>query len=186
MNQRNQSWGQSIYCSLSNGLPRCSSGKEPARQCKRHKFHPWARKIPWRRKWQPTKIFLPGQSHGQRSLVGCSPWGGKELDTTEVTLHTHMPSSKELYCQLCQGSMVKHRSLWARRNSSIPFPYCLLVFGLNLQYPYPALLALRAVPCILPVCDSIFWALTLETASAFHMHFLIVFRDSQVWQREVV
>ena len=36
-------------------------------------FHPWVRKIPWRRAWQPTPVFLPGESHGQRSLVGCSP-----------------------------------------------------------------------------------------------------------------
>ena len=40
-------------------------------------------KIPWRRKWQPTPVFLPGESHGQRSLVGYSPWGCKELDRTE-------------------------------------------------------------------------------------------------------
>ena len=40
-------------------------------------------KIPWRRKWQPTSVFLPGESHGQRSLAGYSPWGCKELDTTE-------------------------------------------------------------------------------------------------------
>ena len=44
-------------------------------------FDPWAGKIPWRRKWQPTPVFLPGESHGQRSLVGCSPWGCKEMDT---------------------------------------------------------------------------------------------------------
>ena len=37
----------------------------------------------WRRKWQPTPVFLPGESHGQRSLAGYSPWGGKESDTTE-------------------------------------------------------------------------------------------------------
>ena len=43
----------------------------------------WVGKIPWRRKWQPTPVFLPGKSHGQRSLVGCSPRGHKELDTTE-------------------------------------------------------------------------------------------------------
>ena len=41
------------------------------------------RKISWRRKWLPTPVFLPGKSHGQRTLVGCSPWGHKELDTTE-------------------------------------------------------------------------------------------------------
>ena len=39
----------------------------------------------WRKKWQPTPVFLPGESHGRRSLVGCSPWGCKESDTTEVT-----------------------------------------------------------------------------------------------------
>ena len=39
----------------------------------------------WRRKWQPTPVFLPGESHGQRSLVGCSPWGHTESDTTEAT-----------------------------------------------------------------------------------------------------
>ena len=46
-------------------------------------------KIPWRRAWQPIPIFLPGESQGQRSLVGCSPWGHKESDMTEATEHTH-------------------------------------------------------------------------------------------------
>ena len=53
------------------------------RKCKRHEFNPWVRKIPWGRKWQPTPVFLPGQFHGQRSLVDYSPWGHKELDKTE-------------------------------------------------------------------------------------------------------
>ena len=44
---------------------------------------PWFRKIPWRRKWQPTPVCLPGESHGQRSLVGYSPWGHQESDTTD-------------------------------------------------------------------------------------------------------
>ena len=51
-------------------------------------FDPWVRKIPWRRAWQPTLVFLPRESHGQRSLVGYSPWDQKESDTTEVTEHT--------------------------------------------------------------------------------------------------
>ena len=42
----------------------------------------------WRRKWQPTLVFLPGESHGQRSLVGYSPWGCKESETTEQLTHT--------------------------------------------------------------------------------------------------
>ena len=46
---------------------------------------PWVRKIPWRRAWQPTPVFLPGESHGQRGLVGYSPWGRTESDTTEAT-----------------------------------------------------------------------------------------------------
>ena len=43
----------------------------------------WVRKIPWKRKWQPTSVFWPGKSHGQRSLVGYSPWGCKESDIAE-------------------------------------------------------------------------------------------------------
>ena len=49
---------------------------------------PGSGKIPWRRKWQPTPVFLPGESHGQRSLLGCSPRGRKESDATE-RLHFH-------------------------------------------------------------------------------------------------
>ena len=52
------------------------------------KFNPWVGTIPWRRKWQPTPVLLPGKSHGWRSLVGYSPWGCKESDMTEQ-LHFH-------------------------------------------------------------------------------------------------
>ena len=44
---------------------------------------PWVGKIPWNKKWQPTTVFLPEKFHGQRSLVGYTPWGHKELDTAE-------------------------------------------------------------------------------------------------------
>ena len=54
-------------------------------QCGRPGFNPWVWKIFWRRKWQPTPVFLPGKSHGWRNLVGYSPWGRKELDMTERT-----------------------------------------------------------------------------------------------------
>ena len=63
------------------------SGKELTYQYRRHKrfgFALWARKIPWRRAWQPTPLFLPGESHGQSNLAGYSPQGHKELDMTEV------------------------------------------------------------------------------------------------------
>ena len=51
-------------------------------QCGRHRFDPWVRKIPWKRKWQPTPVLLPGKFHGWRSLVGYS-LPAKELDVTE-------------------------------------------------------------------------------------------------------
>ena len=64
--------------------------KETACQCRRRGFNPWIGKFPWRRKWQPTPVFLPKKFHGQRSLAGYSPWGRKESDTTEYTdTHTH-------------------------------------------------------------------------------------------------
>ena len=53
-------------------------------QCRRG-FDPWVRKMPWRRKCQPTPVFLPEKSQGQRSLVGYRPWGHKELEATEHT-----------------------------------------------------------------------------------------------------
>ena len=57
-------------------------------QCKRYKTHVFGTcigKIPWRRKCQPAPVFLPGESQGRRSLVGCRLWGRTELDKTEVT-----------------------------------------------------------------------------------------------------
>ena len=64
------------------GLPWWLSGKELTCQCRRCRFSPWVGKIPWRRKWQPSPVFLPGESHGQRSLAGFSLWGCKKSDTT--------------------------------------------------------------------------------------------------------
>ena len=67
-----------IYPTLS------SVGTESVRlPCRRPGFDPSVGKIPWRRKWQPTPVFWPGECHGQRSLAGYSSWDHKELDTTE-------------------------------------------------------------------------------------------------------
>ena len=77
-----------LICCVVIGFPGGASGKKSPCQfkwCKRHGCDPWVRKIPWRRAWQPTPVFLPGESHGQRWLVGYSPWGQKESDTAEVT-----------------------------------------------------------------------------------------------------
>ena len=65
-------------------LPGGTSGKEPAYQCRRLKFDPWVSKIPWRRAWQLTLVFLPGESHGQRSLVGNSPWVAKSQTRLKI------------------------------------------------------------------------------------------------------
>ena len=70
-----------VRCSLTARL-RASlvlSGKESACQGKRLRFHPWVGKLPWRRKWQPPPVFLPGESYGQRNLAGLSPWGQRTV-----------------------------------------------------------------------------------------------------------
>ena len=60
-------------------FPQRFSGKESTCQSKRWGFDPWVGMIPWRKKWQPSPVFLPEESHGQRSLVGLSPWGCKRV-----------------------------------------------------------------------------------------------------------
>ena len=70
------------------GFPGVSNSKKKKKkkihpQYRRPGSDPWVGKIPWRRKWQPTPVFLPGEFHGQRNLVGCSPWGHKEWNMAE-------------------------------------------------------------------------------------------------------
>jgi len=85
------SFAQSIFSSFAGGLRGLGpiNGKDglprwcQCRRCKRCGFDSWVEKIPWRRKWQPTPIFLLGKSQGQRSLPGCSAWGHKEWDMTD-------------------------------------------------------------------------------------------------------
>ena len=76
---------------LWGGFPGGFRGKEPACQCRRHKrwrFDPQVGEIPWRRKWQPTPVFLPGKFHGQRSLGGYSPWGCRVRHNWSNLAHT--------------------------------------------------------------------------------------------------
>ena len=60
------------------------------RRCRRHRFHPWAGKTPWRRKWQPIPVFLYEKPHEQRSLAGYSPWSCKELGMTRTALQSYI------------------------------------------------------------------------------------------------
>ena len=66
-----------------SGFSRWCSHKESSCRCRRCRSDPWVGKFPWSRKWQPAPVFLPGKFHGQRSLVGYSPWGHKQLDMTQ-------------------------------------------------------------------------------------------------------
>ena len=92
-------------------------------------FDPWVKKIPWRRKWQPTPVFLPGESHGQKRLVAYHPWGWKESDRTE------------------------------RLNNSFPGPWCpLSLCFLCLPGTRSNLMASRYL-MLLFVCVSYIWAL---------------------------
>ena len=86
--------------SILYGLPWWLSGKESACQCSRHGFNPWAGKIPWRKKWQPTPVFLPGKSHGQKP-------GGRQsmkpqrvrhdLATEQQQCNNHIPAVSTLF-----------------------------------------------------------------------------------------
>ena len=70
------------------GFAAGASGKEPVCQSRRpkgYRFYPWIGKMPWKRAEQPPPVFMPGESHGQRSLVSYSPWSCKESDMTEAT-----------------------------------------------------------------------------------------------------
>ena len=94
------------------------SGKESACQCRRHELNPWVREIPWRRKWQPIPVFLPEKSHGQRRLVGYSPWGHKESDKTEQL------SISPLCCKL----IITVSSLYRRKGKTLRKLASLLVY----------------------------------------------------------
>ena len=83
------------------GLPSWLSGKESTCQCKRHRrgrFDPWVGKIPWRREWLPTLVFLPGKFYGQRRLVGyIQSMGSHRVGYDLVIKHTHKDSILEIY-----------------------------------------------------------------------------------------
>ena len=82
----------------------------------------WVGKIPWRRKWQPTPVLLPGESHGGRSLVGYSPWGHKELDTTELLHSWWLQSSVTVPCHPPPlKSPLANRLFWSTAESGLGY-----------------------------------------------------------------
>ena len=85
---------------------------------------PGAGKFPWRRKWQPTPVFLPGKSHRQKSLVGYSPWGRKESDTTEqLSTHPCFPIATQSWSLWQRPTKLKVLPLWPFMKKSVnPWP----------------------------------------------------------------
>ena len=100
------------------GLPWWLSSKESACQCSRHRFRPWVRKMPWRRKWLRTTVFLPEKSHGQRSLEGYSLGSCKTSDilwwqTTTYAFKKGNSASRNNHWWWCSGPRtVMWRRLW--------------------------------------------------------------------------
>ena len=101
-----------VAISFSNAWKWKVKGKSPS--CVQLFVTPWT--VVWRRQWQPTPVLLPGKSHGRRSLVGCSPWGHEESDTTE-RLHFHFSLScigegngNPLQCSCLENS--RDRGAW--------------------------------------------------------------------------
>ena len=86
-------------------FPSGSTGKESTCQRRRCGFNPWARKIPWRRKWKPTPVFLPGKSHGQRRLVGYSPQG------CEGVGHSDLATKQQQYVHTTRYKWIFRRYL---------------------------------------------------------------------------
>ena len=100
-------------CFMIKVFPRWFSGKEATCNAGDMGSIPVLGRFPWRRAWQPTPAFLPGESHGQRSLVGCNPWGHKESDMTEHT-HTHIHTTESYFFVFLSAS--------PSRDSSKPRP----------------------------------------------------------------
>ena len=122
-------------------------------------FDPWVRKIPWRRKWQPTPVFLPGESYGQRSLGGYRPWNCKESDTTEcltlrcsvaklcLTLQPHGLQHARLPCPSLSPRVYSNSCLLSRwchpviSSSVTPFSSCPQFFPVSGSFPVSRLFA---------------------------------------------
>ena len=98
-------------------FPGGSSSREICLQCRRPGFDPWVTKIPWKWEWQLIPAFLPGEFHGQRSLAGYSPWGGKVLDTTEQLRHIYLvciiqTGTKYIFkCSVLRSEVAPHEKI---------------------------------------------------------------------------
>ena len=92
-------------------------------QLRRPGFNPWVRKTPCRREWQSTPVFLPRESHGHRSLTSYSPWGCKELDTTEQLTQHIFPTSLKYSPHHYKRKKISYMRNW----KCYPLPLKLLI-----------------------------------------------------------
>ena len=136
------------------GFPGGNSGKEPACQCRRHK-RCRSGKTPWRRSWQPSPIFLSGESHWQRSLGGYSPWSSEELDRVKwLSMHAWMTLATFSGQSYTPVPLLLH---WARpRNAGskglidlLKAAIQLVVVGLESNFFYHKALPFQSPCCLL-------------------------------------
>ena len=149
------------------GLPGATSGKEPAcqgRRHKRHRFNLLIGKIPWRRAWQLTPVFLPGESHGQKMLVDYSPWGRKKSDTLATEFYPLLSSFDSIWCA------VRLHLMWS-----------LIWFNLGLSYYYIFFFRMRSHLIFLPhlfFFPTIFWVYQICFVHHFKFIWIIYFRKA--------
>ena len=102
---------------------------------------PWVEKIPWRRKWQPTPVFLPGESHGQRSLDGCSPCSCEESDMTEqLTRSLSFPKIRTNKMRPAPNKSTKQNIPKTKKSNFFPFEVIISKSWRRQWHPTPVLL----------------------------------------------
>ena len=152
-----------IFIAL-RGFPGGVSGKKPACQCWRHKRHRVG-KIPWRRAWQPIPVFLPAESHGQRSLAGYSPWGSQRVgyDWSDLA-HKHSSESFKRWTSLCD-----HGPRQERKHCHSPR---------NLPWKCPLTFTMPSLPLKKLLAWFIFWSRwIILSVFSFYKCLFIIFKD---------
>ena len=100
---------------------------------RRNRFDPWLEKTPWRRKWQPTPVFSPGKSHGERRLVGYSPWGHERFKYDLETKQQQIKRREKIFFVFVQcwkfsqkvfiNQILTKEAFWVKITNVLPFTY---------------------------------------------------------------
>ena len=138
-------------------------------QCGRPRFDPWVGKIFWRRKWK-TPVFLPGESHGQMSLMGYSPWNHEKSDTTEQLTQFYLWNQK-LYDVCCQPSgSCDAAAAAAAKSLQSCLTLCNPIDGCPPGSPVPGILQARTVEWVAISFSSAWkWKVTVKLLSPFRL-----------------